>query len=388
MTKFSSRNLLEILRGYDLASDLDVPRQIEHIDATHPSDINTCFAFMFNKVQFYVLQDETAEDDVDYVLSQLHIISPQLHGEMVKNPRDNVTTYALPFKGKEVYLYQTSRLGMRLDVYLADTYPDTSRSTWQKVIKAGSVTVDGSVMLSPKYDIKPDMVVVAEPPKRHSGGGELPIIYKDSSVVVVNKPTGVLTHSKGALNDEFTVAEFVRSMTDVASDSDRPGIIHRLDRDTSGVIVTARTEAAASMLQKQFADRKVKKTYLAVVAHAPKLDEGLIDIPIARNPKSPSTFRAAPNGKSAETYYKVLAQHADGTALVCLKPRTGRTHQLRVHMAHIGAPIVGDRVYGTKGERLMLHAWHIEVTLPDGERHTFTAPVPTEFSRLFPDTEL
>lgn len=388
MAKFSSRDLLEILRGFNLASDLDVPRQIEHINVTHPSQLNTGFEFTFNKATFYILQDETAEDDIEYVTEQVKLINPDVHGELVRNPHDTLTTYALPFKGKEVYLFQTVRLGKRLDVYLAEAHPDVSRSTWQKMIKKGAVKVNGETVLSPKRDIKPADMVVAEPITKVATDGSLPVIYQDKHTIVINKPIGVLTHAKGALNDEFTVAEFVRPKTDVAADSDRPGIVHRLDRDTSGVIITARTALAADVLREQFANRKAKKTYLAVLEQAPKSPEGIIDVPIGRNPKAPSTFRADPNGKSAQTHYQVIDVNEYGQALVVLQPRTGRTHQLRVHMAYIGAPIVGDRVYGKAGERLMLHAWQLEITIPDGQRQTFVAEPPKEFAQLFPTSNL
>ena len=384
MAKFSSRDLLEVLRGFGVAGDLDVPRQIERIEVSHPSPINTLFSFLFNKTMFFVLQDETAEDDLEYITEQIRLIQTHASGEVVRNPHDTLTTYALPFKGKEIYLFQTKRLGKRLDTYLAERYPEFSRSTWQKYVKSGAVTVNGTVIDSPKHDVKPTDTVTAKPPEKTATDGELPIIYEDKHVVVVNKPIGVLTHSKGALNDEFTVAEFIRPKTDVATDSDRPGIVHRLDRDTSGVIIAAKTEVSANTLRRQFADRKAKKTYLAVVEKAPQQPEGLIDVPIARNPKSPSTFRADPNGKSAQTRYKTLQVNTDtGHGLVELQPRTGRTHQLRVHMAYIGTPIVGDRVYGTAGDRLMLHAWQLEVSLPGGDRQTFVAPVPSDFSTSF-----
>ena len=271
---------------------------------------------------------------------------------------------------------------MRLDQYVAQFWPEHSRATWQKFIKLGYVFVNGESILLPKYQLgEDDAVTVNIPEKADHSAKTLPIIYEDDDVIVINKPAGVLTHSKGELNDEFTVAEFVRPKTSYHSDSDRPGIIHRLDRDTSGVILCVKNDAAAVMLQKQFQRRTVKKTYAAVVDGLPEPQEAIIDIPIGRNPSKPSTFRSDPLGKSAQTHYKVLKTNGK-LSLVDLQPKTGRTHQLRVHMQHINTPIHGDRVYGSEADRLYLHAAILELTLPNGEHHAFTAPVPSEFREL------
>ena len=271
---------------------------------------------------------------------------------------------------------------MRLDAYLAEHWPEYSRSTWQKYVKAGYVLINGSVETSTKRVLDEDDNVTTNVPDMptHSEQ-ELPVIYQDKNVVVINKPAGVLTHSKGVLNDEFTVAEFFKRYSKYNLDTNRPGIIHRLDRDTSGVLIGALNDKTAKMLQRQFSDRKVKKTYIAVVDGAPKETEALIDLPIGRNPKSPSQFRVDPNGKEAQTLYKVLASN-DTHSLVELRPETGRTHQLRVHMAYIGTPIHGDKVYGKEADRMYLHAAKLEITIPDGERMLFAADIPPEFAAM------
>lgn len=222
------------------------------------------------------------------------------------------------------------------------------------------------------------------PTKNDFSKNELPIIYIDDNVIVVNKPAGVLTHAKGVLNDEFTVADFFKRYTDFGLDTNRPGIVHRLDRDTSGVIIGARNTETAKLLQKQFADRKTKKTYFAILAGHPKLDKAIIDLPIDRDPKSPSTFRVDANGKSAVTKYEIINRN-DKYSLVELQPKTGRTHQLRVHMKYLNTPILGDRVYAKPDKRLYLHAHSLEITIPSGERKTFTAPLPDEFMDIFPE---
>lgn len=270
---------------------------------------------------------------------------------------------------------------MRLDAYVAEHWPEQSRSTWQKLIAAGQVKVNGLVQTSTKFDVNDEAVVeVAAPEVADHSGESLPVIYEDGNVIVIDKPLGVLTHSKGALNDEFTVAEFVRSKTSFKSDTNRPGIVHRLDRATSGVIICAKNEETASMLAKQFNQRTTKKSYVAVLSGIPKEPAAKLELPIARNPSKPSTFRVDANGKSAETSYEVNSVGAT-RSLVTLKPRTGRTHQLRVHMAYLNTPILGDEVYGTESDdRMYLHAHSLEVTLPGGIRKVFTSKVPSEFA--------
>lgn len=272
---------------------------------------------------------------------------------------------------------------MRLDQYTAQFWPEHSRSTWQKFIKLGAVTVNGEVVTSPKYDLDEDDFVQVSPPSQPDFSDEtLPVLYEDEDVIVVNKPTGILTHAKGALSEEFTVADFFKPRTSYHADTNRPGIIHRLDRDTSGVLIGAKTEEAARGLARQFADRKVEKTYVAVLDGVPKQPEAIIDLPIGRNPSAPSTFRVDAGGKSAQTAYTVK-KVGSTRSLAYLQPKTGRTHQLRVHMAYLNTPIRGDRIYGNPpaggADRLFLHAYQLEITLPGGKRTVFSAPIPDVF---------
>lgn len=385
MVKVSSGDVIAILRRFEVAGDENVPRHVEQLKFSHPGATNTLISFRFNKQFYYILFDDTAEDDTAYIYSQVAQDKQDVLGDVVKNPNDHLMTFGLPFKGKDVYLFAVKSDKKRLDVELAERYPDISRSTWQKHIKAGHVSVNGAAQQSPKYDVtEGDTLAINLPEAADFSQHDLPIIYIDDNVIVINKPIGILTHSKGALNDEFTVAEFFRRYTNYHLETDRPGIIHRLDRDTSGVMIGARNDEAASLLQKQFADRRAKKTYYAVVEGVPKSPKATIDLPIGRNPSAPSTFRVDPKGKTAQTDYEVLA--SDGAlSLIELKPRTGRTHQLRVHMQYIGTPILGDRVYGKEADRLYLHAKELEVTIPDGDRKTFSVPIPAEFHAKFPD---
>ena len=284
---------------------------------------------------------------------------------------------------------------MRLDAYLAATYPDYSRSQLSQCITAGLVEINGCVIKKPSMAVDDGDEVVFHPPAKQNFADEIAefaqhnVVYMDDNVIVISKPAGMLVHAKGGIVPEFTVADFVRHYFDIeelnsSEDNNRLGIVHRLDRATSGVMICARNLTTASMLSRQFAERKAHKTYLAVTEKVPSEMSARIDLPIGRNLSQPSTFRVDGKGKSAITDYTVLRVNGDNTALVELKPQTGRTHQLRVHLAYLGCPILGDPVYGhgEYGDRLMLHAYKLEITIPGvngGERRVFIAEPPAEF---------
>lgn len=274
---------------------------------------------------------------------------------------------------------------MRLDIYVAQFWPEHSRSVWQKYIEAGYVQVNGEVKTSPKLMLDEDDEVTTHiPEKTDYSERTLPVLYEDNNVIVINKPAGVLTHSKGALSDEFTVADFIATKINFPEVTNRTGVVHRLDRDTSGVIICAKNPETQGMLQKQFQDRKAKKTYIAVVSGRPKLHEGTIDLPIERNPKKPSTHRIGPNGKPAQTDFRIIASNKQ-YSVIELKPFTGRTHQLRVHLAYLETPIVGDVLYGgakSSTGRMCLHASELEITIPTSTRKTFVAELPNDLAQL------
>lgn len=379
MVKVSSSDALAILRRFKVAGDEHVPRHIEQLQFFNPLPTTTLVTFRFQKQKYYVVFDDGAEDSVSRIVEQVHTIKQDETGEVLANPNDHLMTYGLPFKGKDVYVFAAKSDKKRLDVELAARYPETSRSAWQKHVKAGHVSVNGEVETSPKLEVTENDVIAIDLPRQTDFSDQsLPVVYVDDNVIVINKPIGVLSHSKGVLNDEFTVAEFFRRYTTYNTDTNRPGVVHRLDRDTSGIMIGARNEETAKLLQKQFADRKAKKEYTAVVSGLPKESKALIDLPIGRNPLAPSTFRVDASGKDAQTMFEV-AEEGERSALVSLRPITGRTHQLRVHMQYLGTPIVGDRVYGGfEAPRLMLHASSLEVTIPGGARKTFTAKAPDD----------
>ncbi len=259
---------------------------------------------------------------------------------------------------------------VRLDHMMVKIYKSYNRSTIQKFIESGFVTVDGEVAKKPNQKFEEGVKIDLQVPEDLKNADvKLKVIYEDENVIVVNKPAGLLSEAKGEYCPEKTLADF-------------GFVAHRLDRDTSGVMILAKTEEVQKFLKRQFQDRKVHKTYYAIVSGRPKLDEARIDLPMARDIKRPTTFRVDPNGKEAETFYKVLK--SDGKhSLVELRPTSGRTHQLRVHMKYLGHPILGDPVYGEeKADRLYLHAGSLEITLPGGVRKVFESPLPKEFKNV------
>lgn len=273
----------------------------------------------------------------------------------------------------------------RLDQRVVAMLPQLSRAYAAKLIETKRVSVNGQSQVKPGYKLRPDDEVTIEydeAEEEHIPDIELEVLYEDNDCVVIYKPVGILTHSKGAYNPEATVATWLRSrLQDM--EGGRAGIVHRLDRATSGVMICAKNTEALSWLQKQFAQRRTKKTYMAVVKGSMNPEAAIIDMPIERNPKAPATFRVGEQGKPAKTTYRTLV-NSKTHSLVELKPETGRTHQLRVHLAHQGHPIVGDTFYGGQpADRLYLHAAELELTILAGhERKVFRAAVPPEFQEL------
>lgn len=276
----------------------------------------------------------------------------------------------------------------RLDHLLVAKYPEYNRSSLQKFIKAGLVKVNGKAVKKPNTLLVDDAKIELTPPTAMRTFAQPPVLFENAQVLVLDKPAGMLSMAKGAFCPETTLEDFGL-------------LVHRLDRDTSGVVILAKDPATQSFLRRQFQERKTHKTYFAVVHGRPKQDKALIDLPISRNFKRPNTFLVDAGGKPSQTYYEVVATN-DKYSLLMLKPRTGRTHQLRVHLNYLGTPIVGDPVYGTPADiaiaeqaaapashtpRMFLHAAALEITLPnptgDNQRCTFQAPLPTAFTDFF-----
>lgn len=378
--KILPRTVLKIARLYKLADDNTPVKSLRRLEIQ--TDKSHVFAdFILNKQHFALLYGSIVDEES---IDELWTEKPD-NAEILPNPLDP-EFIETPFQGKYVIMFKISPTKVRLDIYLSTKFDTTiSRSLWQKYIKAGYVSVNNKVATTPKFEVDETDEIALNLPEKEQADVDLPILYEDDDVIVVNKPSGLLTHAKGGLSDEPTVAEIIRPKTSFATDTDRPGIVHRLDRDTSGLLIIAKNPESAAHLQRQFAERTAKKTYIAITDGKPKLNAAKIDLPIGRNPSAPSTFRIDPNGKPAQTTYHVLAEN-DAQSLVELKPTTGRTHQLRVHLAHLNAPILGDRVYGKSSNcRMMLHAQKLEITLPSGERKVFEAAIPDEFKKFFPE---
>lgn len=259
----------------------------------------------------------------------------------------------------------------RLDMIMVEIYKSYNRSTLQKFIENGFVKVDGVVVKKPNQKFEEGVKIELNVPESQKNADLTPeVIYEDENVLVLDKPAGLLSMAKGEYCPEKTLEDYGL-------------LVHRLDRDTSGVVILAKNPETQSMLRRQFQDRRAHKTYYAIISGRPKMDEARIFLPIARDLKRPTTFRVDANGKDSETFYKVVRAD-DKHTLLELKPTTGRTHQLRVHMKFIGHPIMGDKVYGGESaERLFLHAGGLEITLPGGRRMQFEAPLPESFENVF-----
>jgi 23S rRNA pseudouridine1911/1915/1917 synthase len=273
----------------------------------------------------------------------------------------------------------------RLDAVLARQLPERSRAFWQKAIDSSYIYLNGQVCSEKKQKVVLDDVIKINIPDQATAPVSLDILYEDNDVIVVDKPSGMLAHNKSHWLPEQSVVESIFEKLDheKLKDSFRPGIVHRLDRATSGVMIVAKNTAALGFLQKQFADRKVTKQYIAITTGIPTLKQAEIDIAIGRDLKRPTAFKPDKDGKVSKTMYRILNSD-DKHALLELLPLTGRTHQLRVHLQSIGTPIVGDDLYGIESaSRLLLHAKSLKLKLPNGETMTFNSQIPSEISDFF-----
>jgi pseudouridine synthase, rluA family len=383
--KLSHSDIISILSAYINDADKYSYDDIKKRYLSQPSTHNFALSFELKKDHYIILRDNSAFDDLNYLENEINKLNDKkLKINLLKNNLSNLTTYALFYKGKEYYLAKLQKTTKRLDTYLYEHYKEISRSRWQKYIKDSRVSINGKTITTPSYEIDDKAIIdIKLPEEKKFEKEKLDILYLDDNVIVINKPAGILTHAKGTESDEFTVADFFKRYSTYALDTNRAGIVHRLDRDTSGVIIGARNNETANLLKKQFAKRLTKKTYIAITTSIPKLEKARIDLPIARNPKKPATFKVSSNGKVAITDYKVLKTN-ENYALIELMPKTGRTHQLRVHLNYINCPILGDKVYGVKkADRMYLHAEKLEITIPNKGRMTFEAKLPKEFKDIF-----
>jgi 23S rRNA pseudouridine1911/1915/1917 synthase len=277
-----------------------------------------------------------------------------------------------------------------------------SRVRVQRLIKDGAVLVDARIARPARVLAVGERVTVTDsatgtagqdesgtgPATKVTAGMDVSVLYADDAIVVVSKPAGLVTHP-GAGDEVSSVAgqvtglfpDMVVAFAHDPAGGARPGIVHRLDKETTGVMVVARTPEAAANLIGQFSSRRVEKVYLAVVWGTPEQDEAIIEAPIGRDPRQRQRMSALPSGKPAVTSYRVLAS-GPHQSLLEARPLTGRTHQIRVHLAAIGHPVVGDGVYGKRSDEgpLMLHAWRLSFAHPGNARRiSFREPPPAPF---------
>lgn len=287
---------------------------------------------------------------------------------------------------------QVDEAGTRLDRYLARQLPDLSRAQLQRLIRTGWVSVNGRPA-KPSALVTPGVWVRVRIPAAPARIPEpepivLDIVYEDDDLVVINKPAGLVVHPGAGRTSGTLVNALLAHYPDLAAgDQERPGIVHRLDRDTSGLLVIARNEQALYDLQQQFKTRRVDKTYLALVQGRPPAAQGIIEAPLGRDPKRRQRMAVLSDGRPARTRYQMLAELGE-YCLLSVRPETGRTHQIRVHLAWLGVPVVGDRIYGRRANRLgltrqFLHAWRLAFERPGGRgRLELQAPLPQDLQQV------
>jgi 23S rRNA pseudouridine1911/1915/1917 synthase len=277
--------------------------------------------------------------------------------------------------------------GERLDVFLARRVEGISRSQAQRLIERGLVTVEGVPARASRI-VRPGEAVAVHLPDPEPVSVEpeplpLTVLYQDEEVIVVDKPAGMPVHPgpghpRGTLVNAL-LARFPELRQ--VGEAFRPGIVHRLDKDTSGLMVVAKTPRAHRHLVEQLKERQVRKTYLALVYGVPDPERGVIEAPIGRHPRHRKRMAVVDEGRQAVTRYRVV-EAIGGYALLEVEPVTGRTHQIRVHMAAIGHPLVGDAVYGRRSPllpRQFLHAHRLAFVLPGRERAVeFESPLPAD----------
>ncbi len=284
-------------------------------------------------------------------------------------------------------------IGLRLDIFLHDHYyKNQSRSYVQHLIKEDNVLVNGEHVKT-GYLLKLDDEISIEaieikPLNLEAVDLKLDIVYEDQDLLVINKPQGLVVHPASSYHEPTLVNGLLFQVDELSSINGvaRPGIVHRIDKDTSGLLIVAKTDLAHQALSKDLSEHKIKREYIALVYGKFIENEGTIDAPIARNPKNRLKMSVISGGKSAKTHFKVVDRFNHYTLLIC-QLETGRTHQIRVHMAYIKHPVVGDALYGPKdvvgSTGQFLHAQKITFFHPTKKEYmTFTADIPKEFKKL------
>ena len=303
-------------------------------------------------------------------------------------------------QGKKVTVHTTSHdAGERLDKHLAGGAPELSRSRIKSLILAGQVVSGGATITDPSYRVKPGMrfeITVPEPVPAQPRGQAiaLTVVHEDDALIVIDKPAGMVVHPAPGNPDATLVNALIHHCGDSLSGIGgvaRPGIVHRLDKDTSGLMVAAKTDAAHHSLSGQLAARTMSRVYLALVRGRPNPSEGVIRGAIGRSPANRKKMAVLdddrPGGRAAVTHYSVLESFEGPVSLLECRLETGRTHQIRVHLTHKGHPLIGDKLYGGARSpafaRQALHAYKLAFTHPDsGEKMRFEIALPDDMRAL------
>jgi 23S rRNA pseudouridine1911/1915/1917 synthase len=281
---------------------------------------------------------------------------------------------------------------LRLDRFISEQLPDLSRTYLQSLIESGNILVDGRARRRSFKVTQGEIITVTIPPTEEIDvlpeRIPLDIVYEDGDVIVVNKPAGMVVHPAPGHPTGTLVNAILGHANDISIvGSTRPGIVHRLDKDTSGLIVVAKSDRAQNLLMEQWQERSVEKRYITLAVRPFEEDEATVDAPIGRNPANRQQMAVVRSGRHAVSHFQVARRFRSAT-LLDAEIETGRTHQIRVHLAFIRHAVVGDEVYG--GElaarvagmiglgRQFLHAAELGLTLPNGERRLFKAPLPED----------
>jgi len=293
----------------------------------------------------------------------------------------------------DFFIVESGQANVRLDVFLTDKLEGLTRSAVSRLVDEAAVLVNGKVVKA-GYKTKVDDSISVELPECEQPEAlpediPLDVVFEDSDVIVINKSQGMVVHpAAGHYSGTLVNALLYRCAGSLSGINGvlRPGIVHRIDKDTSGLIAVAKNDVAHQALAAQLSERTMKRTYIAVAVGNFKDDEGTINKPIARDPKDRKKMSIQPNGREAVTHYTVL-ERFNGYTLIEARLETGRTHQIRVHMASINRPLLGDVVYGSEKQPYglcgqMLHAKAIGFVHPNGEHMAFEAQLPRRFSEV------
>ncbi len=294
----------------------------------------------------------------------------------------------------QVFIWEVSlaEAGKRLDLYVQEKKKEWSRSRIQKMIREGKILLNNQEVKTGQSIKEGDIVKanISEPKPTDAKAEKIPldIVYEDSDMVVVNKPRGMVVHPAVGHQSGTLVNALLAHCQDLSgiNDTIRPGIVHRLDKDTTGLLVVAKNESAQKELSSQLKKRSIERTYRALVSGCIKENSGMIDAPIGRHPVHRKKMAVGDKGRSAVTYFSVIKRF-DKYTYVEIRLETGRTHQIRVHFSYIGHPVVGDKTYGSKKsfslEGQALHAYRLALTHPTcGGRMEWEADLPEDMKKV------